>query len=206
MACVTPACKALPAYPLTVTGVIAHGWCTCVFVQNQDLQHGASAAGEKLMRTLDVCYDMAQQRGVQLPSNIVLQADNTTAQSKNSVTMLLDAYLVASARCSSFTNTFLVTGHTKEDIDRLFSWPQELGDTISARSGQQPQGPHCEGEKLVVQEVHHIRNFDSWLSDASAVKLSCSFAPARDGTPAENRSYGVASAIVWAPKPRLKNH
>ena len=27
---------------------------------------------------------------------------------------------------------FLVTGHTKEDIDRLFSWPKELGDTISA--------------------------------------------------------------------------
>ena len=199
---------------MILTAVIAHGWATCFFLANQYLHHGASASCEVIARTLDVCYKLAQERGEELPRHIFVQADNTTAQTKNSLNSLFAAYLTGTGRASSFTIAYMVPGHTKEDIDRLFSCV--LSKVIRPHSWQTPtefasllqtqMEPMIQrrGEKIHVQQLHHIHDFNDWLTVGTGCKLSGTFAPSRDGrAPAHSFTFKVRADLTAADQARV---
>ncbi len=55
-----------------------------------------------------------------MPTHLVIQSDNTTAQAKNSEVGRFLATLVARHNFRTATLNFLPVGHTHEDIDLLF--------------------------------------------------------------------------------------
>jgi hypothetical protein len=157
----------------TLSAVLCHGWCTCVYTADEYLSHGASAFCEILCRALDQVRAISKKTGRSMPRHLVIQSDNTTAQAKNSIVSLFLAFLVAKGIFATATINFLTVGHTHEDVDRLFalilllvlrplSWetPKELNELI-----QKALIPSCEAKKeeLIVEEVGQIHDFDAWL-------------------------------------------
>ena len=163
----------LPRPRSTLSAVLCHGWCTCIYTADEFLSHGASAFCEVLCRALDQVLAISQKTGRPMPRHLVIQSDNTTSQAKNSVVSVFLAYLVAKGYFSSATLNFLTVGHTHEDVDRLFAmilllvlrpklWetPEEMNALI-----EEALRPLTEAKKeeLIVEEVRHIRDFDTWL-------------------------------------------
>ena len=56
-----------------------------------------------------------------MPQHLVVQADNTTSQNKNSLASVFLAFLVARGKFLTATVNYLTVGHTHEDVDRLFA-------------------------------------------------------------------------------------
>ena len=65
--------------------------------------------------------EISRATGRPMPKHLVVQADNTVSQNKNSVASMFLAWLVAKGKFLTCTMNFLVTGHTHEDVDRFFS-------------------------------------------------------------------------------------
>ena len=157
----------------TLSAALCHGWCTCIYTADEFLSHGASAFCEVLCRALDQVLAISKKTGRPMPRHLVIQSDNTTAQAKNSVVSVFLAYLVAMGYFTTATLNFLTVGHTHEDVDRLFAmilllvlrpklWetPEEMNALIEEALRPLSQGKK---EELIVQEVQHIRDFDTWL-------------------------------------------
>ena len=168
----------------TLSAVLCHGWCTCIYTADEFLSHGASAFCEVLCRALDQVLEISKKTGRPMPRHLVIQSDNTTAQAKNYVVSVFLAYLVAKGYFSSATLNFLTVGHTHEDVDRLFAmilllvlrpklWetPEEMNALIEEALRPLSKGKK---EELIVQEVEHIRDFDGWLG-AMGVHLHNAF-------------------------------
>ena len=164
----------LPRPRSTLSAVLCHGWCTCVYTADEFLSHGGSAFCEILCRALDRVRAISRKLGRAMPRHLVIQSDNTTSQAKNGIVSLFLAFLVAKGIFATATINFLTVGHTHEDVDRLFalilllvlrplSWetPAELNELII-----KALTPFCEAKKeeLIVEEVGQIRDFDKWLN------------------------------------------
>ena len=168
----------------TVSAVLCHGWCTCIYTADEFLSHGASAFCEVLCRALGQVLAISQKTGRPMPRHLVIQSDNTTAQAKNYVVSVFLAYLVAMGYFSSATLNFLTVGHTHEDVDRLFAmilllvlrpklWetPEEMNALFAEALRPLTE---AKKEELIVEEVRHIRDFDGWLG-AMGVHLHNAF-------------------------------
>ena len=190
---------------LVLTGVIVHGWVTCLYYCNEEQPHGASAFCEMVCRALGEVQRIARRNGKPVPRHLYIQSDNTTAQTKNSVAHKLGVYLTSSGYFLTTTYAYLVAGHTKEDIDRLFSvvlnkvlrrhkfaTPQEFGEQLVKEMGPVV---HSKQEELVVEYVKHVRNFDAWL-DHLPVHLYGSFMPTKEGPAAHSFVYKTRSDLT----------
>ena len=179
-----------PAYlekhirPRTVlSAVMCHGWATCIFLTPETIHHGAAHYCDLICRSLDVVSERAKKLGKPMPQHLVVQADNTTAQSKNSLASVFLAYLVAVGKFLTATANFLTVGHTHEDVDRLFAMilarvlsrhkfevpgdfakliKQELLSFVCARN-----------EELAVQIVSEIHDFEDWLAPLGISLSNC---------------------------------
>lgn len=158
---------------LTLTGCMAHGCATCLFLADETVSHGADAFLEVLLRTLDFALQHHQLVGRPFPEHLVLQSDNPTNQAKNSLSNVFLAALVAKYKFQTCTLNFLTVGHTHEDIDQLFGIVTEL---LRGSAGfQSPDdvqklledglGHHisAKGERLHVQQLSCVRDFSAWL-------------------------------------------
>ena len=96
-----------------ITGGIAHGYCRHAFVTSEEHIKGGSSFLEMLTIMIEQVYKI---RGGNLPSHLVVVADNTVAQAKNSEVNLCLAALVARCHFQSSNLLFLTEGHTHEDI------------------------------------------------------------------------------------------
>lgn len=158
---------------IVVTGVIAHGYCTTLFYADENRPHGGAAFLEALMRTVSRVQRLCTEAGRAFPRHLVIQSDNTVAQAKNSLVMLMLAVLVSCGYFSTAVINFLMVGHTHEDIDQLFgilihyilrksSWqtPKELLDFLAS----QLQGHFTgKGEELTAEPLGSTRDFKAWL-------------------------------------------
>ena len=104
-----------------LTAVLCHGWCTNVYITDEFLHHGASSFCELISRSLDNVAGIAEKQGRAFPRHLVIQADNTTAQNKNSLVSLFLAHLVSEGKFLTCTLNFLTVIHTHEDVDHFFS-------------------------------------------------------------------------------------
>ena len=109
---------------LVCTAALAHGWCTYVCLADDDLNHGADAFAEVLLRVLEEVYKVSQATGRPMPQHLVVQADNTTAQCKNGLGTMLLALLVARYKFITASLHFLRVGHTHEDVGWSLRAPQ----------------------------------------------------------------------------------
>ena len=158
---------------MTITGGIAHGWCTAILIAQETMSHGSNAYVEVLCELLDKVAEICRVQGRRFPVHLVLQADNTVAQAKNQYAAAFCSQMVGMQKFSTVTLNFLMVGHTHEDIDQLFSvicqyiirkyhWPtpeefQRLAqENLASRIAER-------GEVLLVRGLHCIRDYVSWL-------------------------------------------
>ena len=203
--------------PRTVlSAVLCHGWSTSVYLSPEEINHGADNWCELIARSLENVAEISRRTGRPMPQHLVIQADNTTAQCKNSLASVFLCYLVLKGKFLTATLNFLTVGHTHEDIDRFFALV--LMTVLRKRAFEVPEDlveqlqtslqawTEKRGEELSVQLVEAIRDFTSWL-DPLGIKLEGAFMP-RQGKPASHSfSYKVrtdltpAEAAAWAAAP-----
>ena len=168
---------------MTVTGGIAHGWCTGIFIAQGNLSHGSNAYVEVLCRLLDKVAELCRVQGRRFPVHLVLQADNTVAQTKNQYAAAFCSQMVGMQKFSTVTLNFLMVGHTHEDIDQLFSlicqyvvrrrrWqtPEEFMRLVQESLAQKVAE---KGEVLVVRGLRCIRDYCKWLEPQRITIFGC---------------------------------
>ncbi len=157
-------------------------WCFYygihMYIADATMPHDASLTCEVIARALERCREVARRRGIELPKELVVFADNTTRENKNNTLLQFLAYLVASAQ---FNLTALLNhdmGHSHNILDQLygiiarsFQYVDKLEDLdavvdamrdILQRDGLRDfLGPdtevHCEA-------LQSVRSWGSWLS------------------------------------------
>ena len=172
-----------PRPRMTVTGGMAHGWCTAIYIAQETLSHGSNAYVEVLCQLLDEVARLCRVHGRRFPVHLVLQADNTVAQTKNQYASGFCSQLVGMQKFCTVTMNFLMVGHTHEDIDQLFAlicqyvirrhrWqtPEEfkrlVREALSDRIAEK-------GEVLVVQGLRCIRDYSTWLAPQQVAMFGC---------------------------------
>ena len=172
-----------PRPKMTVTGGIAHGWCTAIFIAQETLSHGSNAYVEVLCQLLDQVAELCRVQGRRFPVHLVLQADNTVAQTKNQYAAAFCSQLVGMQKFSTVTLNFLMVGHTHEDIDQLFAmicqyvirrhrWqtPDEFRRIVQESLAQKVTE---KGEVLVVRGLRCIRDYSAWLEPQMITLHGC---------------------------------
>lgn len=156
-----------------LNAVMAHGYCTRLFLQDDKMEHGSNGWCEMISQTIESVRKICKDRGKPMPRHLVIQADNTTGQCKNQYGTQFLAFLVCSHKFMTCTLNFLMVGHTHEDIDQLFSvvlWimlamktfqsPEELLKGLAKGLRERVVE---KGEILEVTHLTAIRNFAKWL-------------------------------------------
>ena len=105
---------------LVCTAALAHGWVTSVFLNDDVVNHGADAFVEVVLQVLEQVSQVSQETGRPMPEHLVIQADNTSSQCKNSLATTFMALMVARYKFVTTNLFFLRVGHTHEDVG---SWP-----------------------------------------------------------------------------------
>ena len=172
-----------PRPRMTVTGGVAHGWCTGIFIAQETLTHGSNAYVEVLCQLLDKVAELCRVQGRRFPVHLVLQADNTVAQTKNQYAAAFCSQMVGMQKFSTVTLNFLMVGHTHEDIDQLFAlicqyvirrhrWqtPEEFMRIVQESLAQKIAEKN---EVLIVRGLRCIRNYAHWLEPQRITLYGC---------------------------------
>ena len=102
---------------LDATAIIIHGYLIFVGLSEAFTKKDSSWSTDLLYHSLDLLSMQIDLREVDLN----LQSDNCVRETKNNTLTRAAAYLVGTRRCRSFTLKFLMSGHSHEDIDQMFS-------------------------------------------------------------------------------------
>ena len=105
--------------PLSLMGAIAHGYGIYGFSYLPNIRHGSNLVMEVLHRILNQMWH--NNGGKKLPPILFLQLDNTAKQNKCKYLLGFLALLVHYNVFEEILVSFLLVGHTHEDIDQLFS-------------------------------------------------------------------------------------
>ena len=104
-----------------VVGIIAWGLFEAYTIMEPDIQMSSSAQCTLLSWALDIAEEMLKQRSLAMPDHLVVQADNTNKETKNSIVCTYGGMLTAAGRLKSVSNHFHRVGHTHGPIDQRFS-------------------------------------------------------------------------------------
>ena len=172
-----------PRPRMTVTGGVAHGWCTGIFIAQETMSHGSNAYVEVLCQLLDKVAELCKVQGRRFPVHLVLQADNTVAQTKNQYAAAFCSQMVGMQKFSTVTLNFLMVGHTHEDIDQLFAlicqyvirryrWqtPEEFQRLVQESLARKVAEKN---EVLVVRGLRCIREYSHWLEPQKISLYGC---------------------------------
>ena len=70
---------------------------------------------------LDEIQQILETRGLEMPKNLIVQADNTTREQRNQYLMQYLIYLCGTGRFKSAMSAFFEVGHTHNRVDQRFS-------------------------------------------------------------------------------------
>ena len=172
-----------PRPRVSVVGALAHGFCADFFLAPDNLPHAPTGYCEVLCQTIQHVAGVCSARGQPLPRHLVLQSDNTVAQTKNSIAGAFCAHLVPRFQFATVTMNFLMVGHTHEDIDQVFGllavkvvrrYRFEIAEDLASymRAFLSPLFM-VRGEEVRVTVQHTVRNFKTWLAAQSVVQYGC---------------------------------
>lgn len=105
--------------PMHVMGTLDHGHGVLVQLVHPACKQGANVTIEAIHRA--IVARVANHGLDGLPPHLYMQLDNTSKQCKNRFVLAFLAYLVHIGVFSVVTVSFLMVGHTHEDIDQFFS-------------------------------------------------------------------------------------
>ena len=172
-----------PRPRMTLTCGIAHGWCTGIFWAPETLSHGSNAFCEVLCIILSKVAALARVKGRKFPSHLVIQADNTTGQTKNHFVASFMAQLVGLRKMSTATLNFLMVGHTHEDVDQIFAIVTEMvvrrhrWETPAEFERALDEGIRSKIEDrsqvFWVEGLRSIRDFNAWLKPQAVHMTNC---------------------------------
>lgn len=100
-----------------VMGVIVHGFRRFIFAAHEYLPFGPNLTIECLHRTLQFVFASVGST----PPVLFLQLDNCYKDNKNRYVFAYCAWLIHSDLFEEVQVSFLIVGHTHEDIDQMFS-------------------------------------------------------------------------------------
>ena len=130
---------------LHVIGVLCHGFAKLGFLVDPTLAKDSNLFCEVVVQSLQLVFRECRERGVRIPSRLVIVADNA-GDNKNTYTMTMTAATVASRMFRLSFSLYLRTGHSHEDLDAHFGlWAQCLcaqrtlevpSDFVNALRGQ----------------------------------------------------------------------
>jgi hypothetical protein len=105
---------------LHVVGAIAHGHLEAYFLMDADLPKDANMNCTVIGRVLELVKEKIGPQHA-LPRNMIVNADNTTRESKNQHFMNFLASMVSLNKFETTELQFLQTGHTHNEQDQRFS-------------------------------------------------------------------------------------
>ena len=201
---------------VVVTAALAHGYSNSWYLAPDELSHGADAYCEVLCQVLQDVWHVCKQRGFSsLPPHLVLQADNTPAQTKNGIVGAFAALLVSRHLFNTVTVNFLMVGHTHEDVDQAFAilisqvirryryeTPEELMHYMSSVLGP---AFSIQGGSFNVQYLESVRTFQDWLQPLGIKQFGCWLT--RDGLEAPHSfTYKLYMDLTHEEKANAKHH
>lgn len=142
-------------------------------MSSERINHGTDGFLEILCSTIESVRKICDENGQDMPEHLVIQTDNTVAQSKNSFSHLFMAFLVSRRLFKTVTMNYFMVGHTHEDIDQLFALvvkiilqkttyetPTELLEYIVAHLRPKVE---ARGELVHARLLTAVRDFCAWL-------------------------------------------
>ncbi len=156
---------------LHIVGVLIWGALEEYILMPPDLPKDSSTTCTCVCLALDECARILQDRNSKMPNHLVIQADNTCRENKNSTVIGLAAFLVSCGRFESVSVHYHRVGHTHGALDQRFS---VLGSLLQRQ--QVPQDPTdfqdaimnglkpIRNRKLVVKQLHGAWNLRDWLA------------------------------------------
>ena len=156
---------------LSVTGVIAHGHLEAFFIMSPDIHKDANMEATVISRTLDLVQEKikAKHASYCMPKSLVINADNTPREAKNSIFHTYVACLEGANRFSGTQVEFFKVGHTHNELDQRYSTaattlssaptledPEEFRDWLLANLKP------VRGRDLVVEILRGTMDFSQW--------------------------------------------
>ena len=119
---------------LSVVGVIVHGLLEAYFLLEPDIHKDANMEATVISRVLDIIQEKYQEKHPSycVPKSIVINADNTTREAKNSIFHMFMACMESANRTSGNQVEFFKVGHTHNEQDQRFSTAGTLDDQVRA--------------------------------------------------------------------------
>ncbi|KAL3697585.1 hypothetical protein R1sor_011661 [Riccia sorocarpa] len=146
--------------PLKVIGILNHGHEPGVVAHMEGAENSELQASTRM-----------------LPPNLYIQLDNSAKDNKNWAMMAFCSELVARGCCKMITMSFLVVGHTHEDVDAFFSKVNaaQAGKDIESLPHFLTVNYHAQSSKAyprVIQEVadykEHVKDYMEKITGQSA--------------------------------------
>ena len=108
---------------LHLTGAVAIGLCEVYYILGPDTKKDSNMVATCLAHLLERCRYAVENKGPDycLPRHLIIGADNCTRETKNAYLAQFGAFLVARGVFDSVEFQFMVTGHTKNELDQRFS-------------------------------------------------------------------------------------
>lgn len=108
---------------LHLTGVIAFGLAEFYVILNPDTKKDANMNITCIGKALDLCRALVESWGADysLPRHCLIAADNTPRETKNQIFATFASTLVARHHFESVEVQYMMTGHTKNELDQRFS-------------------------------------------------------------------------------------
>ncbi|KAL3682078.1 hypothetical protein R1sor_000100 [Riccia sorocarpa] len=102
-----------------------------------------------------------------LPPNLYIQLDNSAKDNKNWTMMVFCSELVARGCCKMITMSFLVVGHTHEDVDAFFSKVNaaQAGNTIESLPHFLAVVYHAQSSKAYPRVIQGVADYKEHVKD-----------------------------------------
>lgn len=153
-------------------GVLVHGHGSYVYVLHPPVKSGANFTIECIWRTLLKLETKYRDDKVAWPKSLMLQLDNASDNKSYSI-LAFCSYLVERGVFGEIKLSYLIVGHTHEDIDQFFSVISQhfaslrRGVVVSFENFQQEVissfKPESAKRPKCVELVEAVHDFTAWL-------------------------------------------
>ena len=97
---------------MPIVGTIAHGLLEAYYLSDVDLAKDSNSTITTACRTLQLCKEALDKRGMDMPQTWRLHSDNTASETKNQINAKFASHLVFRGHFAAVDLTQYIVGHT----------------------------------------------------------------------------------------------
>ena len=159
---------------LHMTGVVIMGLAECFFILSPASKKDSNMQATCLAIALDKAKEAVEKMGAghTLPRHLILSADNTPREMKNQYMATWAAWLLSQGHFDSIQFEYMMTGHTKNELDQRFSAvasilkrAHTLEDPAQFRDYLVQRLPPVHGSSLHVELLESTYDWQTWFGD-----------------------------------------